>query len=153
MDNKKLIEALRTESRYKDKATLEIMDLCMEAADKLEELNNFEQSQCAKLLFKLAEKDKQLADAETQHRVEYCESTGYDCEVRRQLAAAVEDLRGLCWCCAHGEKWKKAPVWSNMTTCEHIRERGSVAVGGGKAGKYCQHWTWRGPQEAGEGGG
>ena len=36
MDNhKELIERLRTESLYKDKATLEIMDLCMEAADAL----------------------------------------------------------------------------------------------------------------------
>lgn len=39
MDNyKDLIERLRTESLYKDKATLEIMDLCMEAADALEAL-------------------------------------------------------------------------------------------------------------------
>ena len=36
MNNRKeLIERLRTESLYKDKATLEIMDLCMEAADAL----------------------------------------------------------------------------------------------------------------------
>ena len=34
----KLIEGLRTESLYKDKATLEIMDLCMEAADALSTL-------------------------------------------------------------------------------------------------------------------
>lgn len=34
----KLIERLRTESLYKDKATLEIMDLCMEAADALSTL-------------------------------------------------------------------------------------------------------------------
>lgn len=36
MDNhKELIERLRTESLYKDKATLEIMDLCMEASDAI----------------------------------------------------------------------------------------------------------------------
>lgn len=35
MDVEKLIERLRTESLYKDKATLEIMDLCMEAAEAL----------------------------------------------------------------------------------------------------------------------
>lgn len=35
---KELIERLRTESLYKDKATLEIMDLCMETADVLEAL-------------------------------------------------------------------------------------------------------------------
>ena len=34
----KLIEKLRTESLYKDKATLEIMDLCMDAALALEQL-------------------------------------------------------------------------------------------------------------------
>lgn len=38
MDVKKLIERLRTESLYKDKATLEIMDLCMEAADAISKL-------------------------------------------------------------------------------------------------------------------
>ena len=32
MADQELIRALRTESLYKDKATLEIMDLCMEAA-------------------------------------------------------------------------------------------------------------------------
>lgn len=35
MDIEKLIERLRTESLYKDKATLEIMDLCMDAATAL----------------------------------------------------------------------------------------------------------------------
>lgn len=38
MNIEKLIERLRTESLYKDKATLEIMDLCMEAADALSTL-------------------------------------------------------------------------------------------------------------------
>lgn len=38
MEIEKLIEKLRTESLYKDKATLEIMDLCMEAALALEQL-------------------------------------------------------------------------------------------------------------------
>lgn len=35
MDIEKLIERLRTESLYKDKATLEIMDLCMDAAEAI----------------------------------------------------------------------------------------------------------------------
>lgn len=38
MDITKLIERLRTESLYKDKATLEIMDLCMDAASALSAL-------------------------------------------------------------------------------------------------------------------
>lgn len=36
METNDLIERLRTESLYIDKATLEIMDLCMEAAEQLE---------------------------------------------------------------------------------------------------------------------
>ena len=38
MDIEKLIKRLRTESLYADKASLEIMDLCMEAADALSTL-------------------------------------------------------------------------------------------------------------------
>ena len=53
MDVEKLIERLRTESLYKDKCALEIMDLCMEAAEALERLNNFGESQSAKLLSEL----------------------------------------------------------------------------------------------------
>ena len=59
--------------------------------------------------------------------------------------AAVEDLRGICWCCAHGEKWGKAPKWSKMTTCEHMREQGARAISGGK--RKCEHWKWRGPKK------
>ena len=40
MEIEKLIYQLRTESLYKDKATLEIMDLCMEAASALEQLQS-----------------------------------------------------------------------------------------------------------------
>lgn len=38
MDYDKLIERLRTESLYADKASLEIMDLCMDAATAIEAL-------------------------------------------------------------------------------------------------------------------
>ena len=38
MDIEKLIEQLRTESLYEDKASLEIMDLCMDAATALSTL-------------------------------------------------------------------------------------------------------------------
>ena len=38
MDIEKLIERLRTESLYADKASLEIMDLCMESATALSTL-------------------------------------------------------------------------------------------------------------------
>lgn len=68
-------------------------------------------------------------------------------QVKRERDAAVEELRGFCWCCVHGRKWDKAPVWSSMTTCKYIRERGALAVGGGKGGRNCPHWKWRGQQK------
>lgn len=40
MDYQELVTKLRTESLYKDKATLEIMDLCMDAAQTLESLQS-----------------------------------------------------------------------------------------------------------------
>ena len=62
MDIEKLIERLRTESLYKDKATLEIMDLCMDAATALATL----QAENEKLRAELDEKEKyygQMIDA------------------------------------------------------------------------------------------
>lgn len=61
---------------------------------------------------------------------------GYGFEVM-----SIDDVR------AHAQKYSKAPVWSNMTTCKHIRERGALAVGGGKGGRNCPHWQWHGPQK------
>ena len=49
MSSDKLIEQLRTESLYKDKATLEIMDLCVEAAYAISKL----QAENAQLLAEL----------------------------------------------------------------------------------------------------
>lgn len=66
MDIEKLIEKLRTKSLYKDKATLEIMDLCMEAADKLERINDFDKSQSAKLL---AENGKLHAELDVMREI------------------------------------------------------------------------------------
>ena len=59
---KKLIERLRTESLYADKASLEIMDLCMEAATAISTL----QAENEKLRDELDEKEKyydQMIDA------------------------------------------------------------------------------------------
>lgn len=56
MDLEKLIERLRIDSLYADKATLEIMDLCMEAADALSTLQ--------------AENEKLRADLEQVSRID-----------------------------------------------------------------------------------
>ena len=63
--------------------------------------------------------------------------------------AAIEELRGICWCCVHGKKWYKAPKWSNMVTCEHMKELGALACSGRNVS--CKYWEWRGPRkESGE---
>ena len=57
MDIEKLIEQLRTESLYADKASLEIMDLCMDAATALSTL----QAENEKLRAELEQKSKLIA--------------------------------------------------------------------------------------------
>lgn len=59
--------------------------------------------------------------------------------------AAVEDLRGMCWCCANGKPLEKAGPLNRMTGCKHLAEAGVLACGG--RNQKCQHWQWRGPQK------
>lgn len=59
--------------------------------------------------------------------------------------AAVEDLRGMCWCCSHATPWLDAFGDGRLATCEYIEERGVLARDGGKC--KCPHWQWRGPQK------
>ena len=66
MDYDKLIEQLRTESLYADKASLEIMDLCMEAADALSTL----QAENEKLRGEL-EQMKRLYESEKEDFLDY----------------------------------------------------------------------------------
>lgn len=73
MDIEKLIERLRTDSLYADKATLEIMDLCMEAADAISTLQ--------------AENEKLLAELE---QVKRCLEI-----VEHQREAAIDDMTAL----------------------------------------------------------
>ena len=62
MDIEKLIERLRTESLYKDKATLEIMDLCMDAATTLSTI----QAENKRLKSLLSESGQDLWSKENQ---------------------------------------------------------------------------------------
>ena len=73
MDYDKLIERLRTESLYADKASLEIMDLCMEAATALSTLQ--------------AENEKLRAEAELLKKG-YCAG----CSIPAVKAEQIRDL-------------------------------------------------------------
>lgn len=101
MDNRKeLIERLRTESLYKDKATLEIMDLCMEAADTIAALTE----ENARLRV-AGEQDRVLDELHAE--VNYMQSYNADAEkvienlctqleqVKRERDAAVELLESV----------------------------------------------------------
>ena len=65
MDIEKLIERLRTESLYADKASLEIMDLCMEAATALSALQGENEKLQAELKQVKRERDAARSDLET----------------------------------------------------------------------------------------
>lgn len=64
MDIEKLIEQLRTESLYADKASLEIMDLCMDAATALSALQIENQALCNAANGFEAENEKLRAELE-----------------------------------------------------------------------------------------
>ena len=81
MDIEKLIERLRTESLYADKASLEIMDLCMEAATALSTLQ--------------AENEKLRADLEyeREHADAYYEECGQWEAENEKLRAELEQVK------------------------------------------------------------
>ena len=96
MDIEKLIERLRTDSLYADKATLEIMDLCMEAADAISTL----QAENEKLLAELDDLRIQLDM--------YCGDVGITAvyeeleQVKQERDAAVGDMEALMWYSGEG---------------------------------------------------
>lgn len=90
MDYDKLIERLRTDSLYADKASLEIMDLCMDAATALSTLR----AEIEKLL-------EQVRQLETRARTERCDAADYDCRelgaLRREVSSLREPLAAGEW--------------------------------------------------------
>ena len=89
MDIEKLIERLRTESLYADKASLEIMDLCMEAATALSTL----QAENEKLRDEMKQERAHRLHAE-QHADAFLE----DC---KRLNAELEQV-----------KWENNALWT-----------------------------------------
>ena len=102
MDIEKLIERLRTESLYADKASLEIMDLCMEAATALSTLQ--------------AENEKLRAELEQVKRAfdgicEYIDSEGF---LRKQLCENGNPDLEPCVC----PSLKEHPGYIDSDDCE-----------------------------------
>lgn len=60
-------------------------------------------------------------------------------QVKRERDAAVEDMRGRCFACAHARPHDKYP---NLNVCQFI----PVALGG-QGVRECELWQWRGVQE------
>jgi len=68
---------------------------------------------------------------------------------QRERAAVVErdvainQLHGNCWACKHAKPWEMG--LRTLQTCDHMRALASTGR------PKCEHWEWRGPQEAEEG--
>lgn len=101
MDYDKLIERLRTDSLYADKASLEIMDLCMDAATSIEA--SWHENQALRGLIN-------GLDAELSHvRADLARVTA-------ERDAAISDVEALMWfsgegcrICAHAVEVHKEP--------------------------------------------
>ena len=104
MDIEKLIERLRTESLYADKASLEIMDLCMEAATVLSTL----QAENERLRADVVRLNDLLA---SYQNVLVPELRSELDQVKRECDEAVQCIRGIaksgrvwmCPYCAHAK--------------------------------------------------
>lgn len=61
--------------------------------------------------------------------------------------AAIEELRGICWCCANGKPMGRIGRLRSCTTCDYMQERGILGNFGRE--RDCPHWQWRGQQKEG----
>ena len=143
---KRLIDKLRTESLYKDKATLEIMDLCMEAADVIQYLLEGADEVNGALQEKIAENERMNAELERlkncRHECnivclldKYNEKCAELERVTRERDAAIEHWRGFCAKCS----WRGKQYLTDGkmdARCDTCRKNGKC------------NWEWRGPQEA-----
>lgn len=124
MDIEKLIEQLRTESLYADKASLEIMDLCIAAATVLSTLQ--------------AENEKLREKVEDARLEGYAKGIGEMCaeleQAKRELDKAVKTI--FQWTgCPECKRWNSTDEW-----CEKY-DREADGCGG------CDSPEWRGLEE------
>ena len=141
MDIEKLIERLRTESLYADKASLEIMDLCMEAATAIETLR----AENVKLQYE-AERQRRSAD-DMRHLCENAERayTKAQADLARVTAerdAVEQDFR------AFAKQWWEEDSGFPCRWCKFERQGGCEwkAI---HPGEICagMAFEWRGIKE------
>ena len=143
MDIEKLIERLRTDSLYADKATLEIMDLCMEAADALSTLQAENEKLRAELKSKADLVFQQAKELDRRHLLLQEQEAEME-QMKRERDAAVSDLTFVV------NQYRLETTGIDLCgLCEYdlppVGENGQTAECPGFYVNDC--FKWRGPEE------
>ncbi|MCQ4786810.1 hypothetical protein NE670_16265 [Flavonifractor plautii] len=143
MDIEKLIERLRTDSLYKDKATLEIMDLCIEAADALSTLQAENEKLWTGLKSNVDLVFRQAKELDRRHLLLQEQEAELE-QVKRERDAAVSDLTFVV------NQYRLETTGIDLCgLCEYdlppVGENGQTAECPGFYVNDC--FKWRGPEE------
>lgn len=143
MDIEKLIERLRTDSLYADKATLEIMDLCMEAADALSTLQAENEKLWTGLKSNVDLVFRQAKELDRRHLLLQEQEAELE-QVKRERDAAVSDLTFVV------NQYRLETTGIDLCgLCEYdlppVGENGQTAECPGFYVDDC--FKWRGPEE------
>jgi hypothetical protein len=143
MNIEKLIERLRTESLYKDKATLEIMDLCIEAADALSTLQAENEKLWTGLKSNVDLVFRQAKELDRRHLLLQEQEAELE-QVKRERDAAVSDLTFVV------NQYRLETTGIDLCgLCEYdlppVGENGQTAECPGFYVNDC--FKWRGPEE------
>lgn len=156
MDIEKLIEQLRTESLYADKASLEIMDLCMDAATALstlqaeneemqKHLNEFSEFLCH-MTGGMLSKTNYTAQEMISAAEDYQQNVCGECDLRAEnekLRAELEQVKQESDAAVSDMETIMAYGGGNLDTCQYCKN-GQCYVRGGT--KLCLP-KWRGQKE------
>lgn len=143
MDIEKLIERLRTDSLYADKATLEIMDLCMEAADAISTLQAENEKLWTGLKSNVDLVFRQAKELDRRHLLLQEQEAELE-QVKRERDAAVSDLTFVV------NQYRLETTGIDLCgLCEYdlppVGENGQTAECPGFYVNDC--FKWRGPDE------
>ena len=143
MDIETLIERLRTDSLYADKATLEIMDLCMEAADALSTLQAENEKLWTGLKSNVDLVFRQAKELDRRHLLLQEQEAEME-QMKRERDAAVSDLTFVV------NQYRLETTGIDLCgLCEYdlppVGENGQTAECPGFYVNDC--FKWRGPEE------